>query len=177
MQRRKCRLPELLAELEASPRNGSRWFRAALADAEAGARSVAEADALRALTDGKVPRFEMNVPVQNERGELIFVVDVLWRELRAVLEIDSREYHLGERARLKTMDKHNALTGHNFAVIHHAPSVVRQPGWAKDIGAWVRARSLQLGIEVPLGHGALAPPPGQEPPPVIVRGLRRPPDR
>ncbi len=44
---------------------------------------------------GSVPPFELNVPIVDEYGRLLYVVDMLWRELRAALEVDSREYHFG----------------------------------------------------------------------------------
>jgi hypothetical protein len=92
IQRRACRIEDLLAELRAAPRNGSGSLRVALADAVDGARSAAEARALGRLRRAPVPAFEMNVPVMLA-GRASYYVDFLWRALRAVLEIDSREYH------------------------------------------------------------------------------------
>lgn len=107
-----------------------------------GARSAAEAAAAAAaarLGRGGVPPFELNVPVVDEQGELIFVVDVLWRELRAALEIDSREYHFSETDWLATLDRHNELTRYGLAVSHYAPSIVtkRGAGWVAEVDDWL----------------------------------------
>ena len=128
VQRRACTLLELIGELDSGPRSRSRLLRLALHDAVGGARSAAEAAAAARLGRGGVPPFELNVPVVDEQGELIFVVDVLWRELRAALEIDSREYHFSETDWLATLDRHNELTRYGLAVSHYAPSIVTKRG-------------------------------------------------
>jgi hypothetical protein len=96
VQRELCSIEELTAQLRRAPRRNSAALRLAVADAAAGARSVAEAEAAELLRIGGVPTFELNVPFVHA-GRVIAVADVLWRELRAVLEIDSREYHLSSR--------------------------------------------------------------------------------
>ncbi|TAM87140.1 MAG: hypothetical protein EPN43_09640, partial [Jatrophihabitans sp.] len=108
VQRRACRVEDLVAEAALAPRRGGAHLRRALADAVTGARSVAEAHALDRLRHAEVPNFELNVPVCVD-GRVVFVVDVLFRALRAVLEIDGREYHFREQDWLATMARHNAL--------------------------------------------------------------------
>jgi hypothetical protein len=85
IQRQRCELTDLVNELEESPRKHSRLFRLAVSDALDGARSVAEADTANLLTRAGLPQFELNVPVVSLTGDLLFVVDVLWRGLRAAL--------------------------------------------------------------------------------------------
>jgi hypothetical protein len=75
VQRRRCTLVDLLAELRSGPRNGTAHLRAALADAVDGARSEAEAKALRRLARERVPPFELNVPIVGRDGHVIAVTD------------------------------------------------------------------------------------------------------
>ena len=133
VQRGRGTVEQLLAEYETGPRNRSGWLRTALFDLLDGARSAAEGAALRVLATGRVPDFELNVPVENERGEVVFVADVLWRELRAILEIDSVEYHFREQDWKRTLARHNALVRCGFALTHYPPSDVGQPGWLPQI--------------------------------------------
>ena len=102
-----------------------------MADAAAGARSVAEAEAAELLRIGGVPTFELNVPIVHA-GRVIAVADVLWRKLRAVLEIDSREYHLSEAQRKATMARHNKLT--NVGLCRDALPAVGDPGRGPGLG-------------------------------------------
>lgn len=103
MQQAVCTAAELVAELDAGPRNGSAHLRRAVGDVLGGARSVAEANAADWLRAGNLPRFELNVPILGEAGEIMYVADALWRELRAVLEVDSRRHHFLERQTSTTM--------------------------------------------------------------------------
>lgn len=146
IQRELCSVEELTTQLRYAARRNSAALRLALADAVAGARSVAEAEAAELLRLGGVPTFELNVPIVHA-GRVIAVADVLWRELRAVLEIDSREYHLSEAQWKATMARHNRLTRAGYAVTHYPPSAVRDGGlaWVGDVVDWLRARALELG--------------------------------
>jgi hypothetical protein len=174
IQRRACRIEDLLAELRDGPRNGSRPLRLALADAADGARSAAEAAAVSKLRRSAVPAFELNVPVVDRAGRLIYVVDVLWRELRAALEIDSREYHLSEQDWRATMNRHNELTRHGLAVAHYPPSAVAKRGWSSEVLEWLTARAGELGVPLSRRRGAIVASVGIEPPPLVVRGRGRP---
>jgi hypothetical protein len=171
VQRRACSVTDLVAELDDCPRQHSRPFRLALADAVAGARSAAEAATARRLIRARVPPFELNVPIVDGRGELIYVVDVLWRALRAALEVDSREYHFSEVDWKATLDRHNQLTRYGLAVTHYPPSVVaaRGGGWLAEVEGWLGARAAELGVPAITSAGIVAPQPGAEPPPFVVR--------
>jgi hypothetical protein len=138
---------ELTSELDDGPQGGSYFFRRALRDVAAGAASVAEAEALEFLRAGNVPPFEVNVPIVDEGGRTIAVADVLWRELRAILEIDSREFHFGEVEWKRTMRRHNQLARLGYAVAHYPPSEVRGRGlaWADEVAGWLAARAREIG--------------------------------
>lgn len=155
IQRGLCTPADLVAELDQGPRNRSALLRRALADVLDGARSIAEAEAADALRSAPVPSFELNVAIVDRSGAVHAVVDLLWRELRAVAEIDSREYHFSELDWKRTSRRHNILTTAGFAVQHFTPSEIRSdPGrWAADVVTWLRARAVELGIEYAAGDG------------------------
>ena len=154
----RCRLSDIGAELEAGPRNGSGHLRAALDEIRAGARSAAEAEAIAQLRPAPVPPFEVNVPVLDGRGRLVFVIDIFWRSLRAALEIDSREFHYTLADWEATLRKHNALTRHGLAVEHRPPIELREPGrpWLAEVAAWLSGRANELGAPYAPARGAAA---------------------
>ncbi len=148
VQRGLCTVDELNAELEAGPRRGSHWLRLALADLEAGALSVAEAEAIELLQRAGITDFVANAPILNARGQVVYTVDLLWPELHAVIEIDSREFHLGELEWKRTMARHNALTRMGYAVAHYPPSDIRRrgPGWAHEVARWLDQSARALAV-------------------------------
>lgn len=157
VQRGCCTPADLVAELEAGPRGGSRWLRRALEDVMVNARSVAEAEAVDLLRGAGVPSFELNVPVMDPSGHTLAVLDILFRAQRAVLEIDSREYHFTAQDWQATLARHNRLTRLGLAVEHHAPSVIRarRRTWAAGVRTWLQARSRELGVPFVPGDGPL----------------------
>jgi very-short-patch-repair endonuclease len=73
----------------------ARFLREALGDLGYGAWSAPEARAGRSLRAGGLGPFEQNAAVIGADGQVYFV-DFLWRELRAILEVDSREHHFDQ---------------------------------------------------------------------------------
>jgi hypothetical protein len=141
----RCSIEELTAELEAGPRNGSANLRQALVEIGGGAASAPEAEAAHVLSHTReVPPFEQNARILLPTGGW-YVADFLWRALRAVLEIDSIEYHLGPREWRATMDRHLELASLGFSVVHRPPSAVRdRPAFAADVVRWLTARAAEL---------------------------------
>jgi hypothetical protein len=154
----RCRLNDIGAELEAGPRNGSGHLRAALDEIRVGARSAAEAEAIAQLRHAPVPPFEVNVPVMDSHGRLVFVLDIFWRALRAAIEIDSREFHYTLADWEATLRKHNALTRHGLAVEHRPPIELRERGrpWLAEVAAWLCGRAHELGMPYEPARGAAA---------------------
>jgi len=140
-----CSVDDLTAELAAAPRNGSGLLRRALGEIGAGARSVAEIRALGYLQQADVPRFELNAPIADPTGRVIAVADVLWPRLRAVVEIDSREFHFDAAEWQATMRRHNKVTRLGYALTHYPPSEIG-PGWTDEVETWLHARAAELGI-------------------------------
>ncbi|WP_375489734.1 hypothetical protein [uncultured Jatrophihabitans sp.] len=146
VQRGLCKPEALYDELCAGPRNGSALLRRAVTDVLGGARSVAEAEAVDALRLIELPPFEVNAPIFDAAGRRIAVADVLWRELLAIAEIDSREFHFNEQDWQNTMHRHNLLTAAGYAVAHWPPSAIRgrEHEWADEVACWLQARSREL---------------------------------
>lgn len=145
VQHRLCTVDDLMAELGAAPRNGSGLLRRALAEVAEGARSAAEAQALQYLRRAAVPPFELNAPITDSRGRVVAYADVLWPRLRAVLEIDSREYHFDADDWRKTMRRHNKVARLGYALTHYPPSAIG-PGWTDEVETWLHARAAELHV-------------------------------
>jgi hypothetical protein len=135
-----CSLDELRAELDAGPRRGSARLRSALDEVQAGAASAPEARAARILRRAGAPPFEQNARIELPTGGY-YVADLLWRGLKAILEIDSREYHFAPADWRATMDRHLALSTLGYSVVHRPPSALRNPQrFADEILAWLQGR-------------------------------------
>jgi hypothetical protein len=143
-----CSVSDLTAELRAMPRNGSRPLRVAVGEIAVGVRSVAEAWTVNQLRRSRLPDFEVNVPVLDCNGVLVYVLDILWRRYRAVLEVEGRRFHSEGADWDRTLDRHNALTRAGLSLTHYQPSVIRSPnsGWLGEVAAWLRARAAEIGV-------------------------------
>ncbi|MGH8963152.1 MAG: hypothetical protein ACRDWT_18505 [Jatrophihabitantaceae bacterium] len=170
VQKGRCSLHQLVAELGPGRTPGSRLLRQVLGEIADGARSVAEAEAAACLQRADVPAFELNVPIVDRSGTVIFVVDVLWRELRATLEVDSRECHRSDAQWQATLDRHNQLTTFGLSVTHYPPTTIRRRGrpWVGQVEHWLRTRAAEIGVPWLRGTGVVRPPPGSDPPPFVV---------
>lgn len=146
VQKGLCTPDDLAAEYGDGPRNGSGFLFKALADVLGGAQSIAEAEAIEYLRAADVAPFEVNAAIYGTGGRLLYVVDVLWRDLRAILEIDSREFHFTEQDWKATSARHNVLTAMDYAVVHYPPSAIRagRVGWALEVRRWLDARARSL---------------------------------
>ena len=137
----KASLEELAAELHAGPRRGSALLRRALVEIGAGAASAPEAEAARLLRRAKIPGFEQNARIELPDGSY-YIADLYWRELRAILEIDSREYHFSPAGWRATMDRDLVLTTLGYSVVHRPPSALADPAtFVRDVSAWLAGRA------------------------------------
>ncbi|MCW2494969.1 MAG: hypothetical protein JWQ77_893 [Jatrophihabitans sp.] len=156
VQRRRCTPDQLSDEYRAGPRAESLFLRLAIDDVLDGARSIAEAVAARKLTRPGIPPFELNIEFVDPSGVLLRSPDIYWRELRAVLEVDSRTYHRDDAAQWHaTMARHNYLARHGFAVTHYPPAVINAPSdaWLWEVADWLRRRARELRVPLPAGQG------------------------
>jgi very-short-patch-repair endonuclease len=125
VQKRRCPMDLLVAELAAGPRNGSRLFRIALGEVAEGVRSVAEADFRELILRAGLPRPEFNARLRRADGSLLAVVDAWWAEARVAGEVDSREWHLSPADWERTMRRHNELAQCGVQVLHFSPRQIK----------------------------------------------------
>jgi hypothetical protein len=156
VQRRACSVDEIAAELATGPRQGAGLLRRALGEVGAGARSAAEASALAQLAHSRLPEFELNVPLLDRTGRVVYVLDVFWRRYRAALEVDGRAYHFESEDWRATMDRHNAITAAGLSVVHYPPSAIDARGgeWLGEVERWLRRRAVEVAepyVAVPRG--------------------------
>ncbi len=143
VRRRFCTIGELAGELAAGPRNGSGFLRRAIDEVTAGAWSAPEARAARLMRGAGLPTFEQNARIALPRGRYL-VADFLWRQLRAVLEIDSDAHHLDDPADLDaTLDRDLELQTLGFSVVHRRPAFIRAhpQRFVAGIAAWLDGRA------------------------------------
>jgi very-short-patch-repair endonuclease len=142
-----CSVADLSLELEAGPRNGSAHLRDAIEEVSGGAWSAPEARAARLLRAAGITGFQANATIRLPGGRTV-VVDFLWRRLRAVLEIDSVEYHGAPADDDYTSDRHLLRETAGYSVVHRRPRMIvqRPKEIADDIAAWLAARAVELGL-------------------------------
>jgi very-short-patch-repair endonuclease len=150
VQARRCTIEDLEDELGAGPQQGSAHLRRAIGDVVAGAASIAEAELADLLRAAALPAFELNVPILDRAGRHLATADVLWRALRAVLEVDSRRHHFLESDWARTMRRHNQLMRCGLAIAHYPPAEFRADPHrvTGEIDAWLRVRA-ELGFSYP----------------------------
>ena len=125
VQQRRCTVGQLVEEVRLAARQRSALARAVLAEVEAGVRSVAEAELREAFAAHGVPAPRWNAPVRRADGALVAVVDALWEEVRAVVELDSVAWHLSPSAFRRTQQRQRGLVAHGHRVLTVAPTDVR----------------------------------------------------
>jgi hypothetical protein len=140
----RCSHSDLVAELEAGPRQGSAYLRTALEEIGAGAESAPEAQVARILRKAGISDFVQNAVIALPNGATRRV-DFYWPRLRACLEIDSVEWHFDRADWAATWDRHLELTKFGYSVIHRPPSALReQARFVRDVREWLAGRTAEL---------------------------------
>jgi very-short-patch-repair endonuclease len=139
IQRRFTTPRAIEAELDAGPRQGSARLRQALGEVSLGARSAPEARAGRALRRAHVAGFVQNARVR--AGGRAFVADFLFEAQRAILEIDSAEYHFSRADWARTMERDQQLQAAGYAVLHVRPAqlIADEAGFVRLVVDWLAA--------------------------------------
>jgi hypothetical protein len=125
VQRSRCTLVELVAELNDGPSAGTRWYRMALAELSEGIRSAAEAD-LKMLID----RSDLEKPLYNADlytldGTFLGRPDAWFARAGVAGEVDSRQYHLGAKDYDQTTMRHNRMEAAGIHMLHWLPSTIK----------------------------------------------------
>ncbi|HEY3734695.1 MAG TPA: type IV toxin-antitoxin system AbiEi family antitoxin domain-containing protein [Streptosporangiaceae bacterium] len=125
VQRRKCPLPLLIAEVRAGPTQASALTRQALAEVADGVRSVVEAELRDLISQAGLPVPMFNPRLYAAGGQFIAQPDCWWQEPGVAAEVDSREWHLSPQDWERTLERHARMTGHGILVVHVTPRRIR----------------------------------------------------
>jgi hypothetical protein len=128
LQRKRCTLEELCAELAAGPVRGSGMFRRALNDAGAGTWSAPEGDLKRLVDRSKLEKPIYNPMLYTLDDEFLGCPDAWWERAGVAGEVDSRQYHLDAKGYEKTVTKHTRMTLAGIKVLHWLPNTIRDDG-------------------------------------------------
>jgi hypothetical protein len=129
VQRGRCPLALLMAELRSGPSRDSALLRQALAEVAEGARSVTEAEFLALIKKAGLPLPLLNVRLLAGDGSLIAIPDAYWPQAGVAAEVDSKEWHLSPADWERTMARHARMGGHGVIVLHFTPRQIRsEPG-------------------------------------------------
>jgi hypothetical protein len=124
VQRHRCQVRDLSAELMAGPDIGSALFREALADVADGIRSAAEGDLKDLLARSGLPMPLFNAMVF--AGEdFIAMPDGWWPEFGLAVEVDSTEWHLSPEDHAETLARGRRMGVHQINVLRVTPRQIR----------------------------------------------------
>jgi very-short-patch-repair endonuclease len=128
VQRRIITLGEIRRALQlCGQRHGSTRAWSTLADADAGAHSVAELKVHRLLQRAGVTGWVANVAVHDQRG-LIGYADLLFDDARLVVEIDGRAHHSDPASFQRDRERQNRLVRAGYTVLRFTwDDIVRRP--------------------------------------------------
>jgi hypothetical protein len=125
VQRGRCTLADLGAELRAGPVRGSATFRSVLAEVTEGIRSTAEGDLRGLIKAARLP-----VPLFNASlyaGDAFLAKpDAWWPEAGVAAEVDSYEWHLSPADWDRTRERHDRLGAAGVIVLHFSPRQIRR---------------------------------------------------
>jgi hypothetical protein len=145
VDRGRCSLDSLAAELGQSRLRNSAQLRAVLGDVASGIRSGPEGD-LMDLID----RSDLPAPLYNPRlylGDAFLATpDAWWEPFGVAVEVDSREYHYEVADWEHTMQRDARMTAVGIRVLHFTPRRIRAE--PDPVLAAIR-RTLQIGARVP----------------------------
>jgi hypothetical protein len=147
VQKNRCSIAELAAELREGPVRGSARLREILAEVQDGIRSVPEGDFRKLILQSKLPVPQFNATLCLH-GRFLATVDAWWVESGVVVEIDSREWHLAPDDWEATMRRDRRLTAAGIRVLHISPRQLRtEPDRiVGDIAAALRTGQPVAGI-------------------------------
>jgi len=124
VQRGRCEVKELGAELAAGPNIGSALFREAIGDVADGIRSAAEADLKDLLVRSGLPMPLFN-PVIYAGDVFVACPDAWWPELGIAVEVDSRQWHLSPEDHERTLERQTRYGKYLVVVLRFTPRQVR----------------------------------------------------
>jgi hypothetical protein len=124
VQRSKCPLAMLMAEVREGPRQGSALLRQALAEVAVGIRSTTEGELRDLIKRGGLPTPMFNASLY-VGDQFIARPDCWWPDAGVAGEADSREWHLSPRDWERTLARHALMGAHGIVVLHFTPQQIR----------------------------------------------------
>jgi hypothetical protein len=129
VQRGRCTLEQLVAELNDGPSAGTRWYRMALAEVGEGIRSAAEGDLKRLIDRSDLDKPVYNADLYTLDGIFLGRPDAWFGRAGVAGEVDSREYHMSARDYAETTMRHNRMEAAGIHMLHWLPSTIKaKPG-------------------------------------------------
>jgi hypothetical protein len=136
VQRGRCPLEMLVAEVGAGPVRGSALLRQTVAEVTGGVRSVVEAEFRDLIIWAGLPMPLFN-PRLSAGGRFIAQPDCWWPDAAVAAEVDSREWHLSPQDWERTLARHALMSSHGIVVLHFTPRQIR--GQRAQVAANLRA--------------------------------------
>jgi hypothetical protein len=127
VQRRRCTAADLLAELAAAPRQGTRFARLALDDVAAGCHSAPECELRDLIKRSRVlpePRWNARLPGLRS-GAALMRPDACWPEAKLVVEVNSVQWHGVGTGPERTEARHARYAALGWRVIPVSPYRIR----------------------------------------------------
>ena len=161
VQRDKCTIKTLAAELSQGPNKGSALFREALADVADGIRSAAEGDLRDLLASSGLPMPLFNPSLYDEHGNFVARPDAWWPAHGIAVEVDSKQWHTSPEDHAKTLARGRRMARYQIVVLRITPRQIRtQPAEViNDIKAALdgaHGRPLTKLKTIPADNGAAA---------------------
>ena len=124
VQRRRCRLDQLVEELAQAPVRQSAWLRRVLAEVADGIRSVAEGDLRDLIRAHGLPPPLFNARLYSGR-DFLAMPDAWWPDAGVVVEVDSRQWHLSPEDHERTLRRSTRMNALGINVMHITPGRIR----------------------------------------------------
>jgi hypothetical protein len=153
IQHHRLSLGELAQEVRAAARQRTASLRRVLAEITAGVRSAAEARAREVILASDLPQPLWNAELVSPDGEVVATPDALWLLWLAVVEINSRRWHLSPRDFEYTQNRQGYLVRRGVIMMPVTPSRVLEDeaGFLDDVRGLLSTAS---GRQVPPGWTA-----------------------
>ncbi len=127
VQRRRCRLDQLVEELAHAPMRQSAWLRRVLAEVADGIRSVAEGDLRDLILAHGLPPPLFNARLYSGQ-DFLAMADAWWPDAGVVVEVDSRQWHLSPEDHERTLRHGTRMSALGINVLRFTPSRIRTEG-------------------------------------------------
>jgi hypothetical protein len=125
VQRGRCTVADLAAELRDGPIRGSATFRSVLAEVAEGIRSTAESDLRGLIKTARLPTPLFNASLYV--GDTFLArPDAWWPEAGVAAEVDSYEWHLSPADWDRTRRRHDLMGAAGIIPLHFSPRQIRR---------------------------------------------------